>query len=269
MLDVTVKDHWIEDADGRLQGRLFVRSWQASSPSASDIPIILMHDSLGSVELWRSFPAELAVATGRTVIAYDRLGFGQSDPYPHKLAQDFVSDEANTGFAALVQDMGIDRFILFGHSVGGGMAVHCALAHGQACAALITESAQMFVEEKTVLGVEQARELFKDQKQLDRLRKFHGEKTEWVLDAWISTWLSPAFACWTLEPVLPQLTCPILAIHGAEDEYGTSRHPQLMGELAGGPVQVELMPDTRHVPHREKESEVVERVASFLQVLDL
>lgn len=250
-----------------MDGRLFVRIWSPENP-APGLPVILLHDSLGCVELWRDFPAALCAATGRQVIAYDRLGFGKSDAHPARLSLDFVAKEAHTGFASVRQQLDIHRFILFGHSVGGGMAVHCAARFNEACAALITESAQAFVEDRTVQGIEEARELFKDPDQVDRLKKYHGEKAEWVLDAWINSWLNPAFASWSLKPVLPQVKCPVLAIHGSDDEYGSSRHPELIGQLAGGTAQVEIMAGTRHVPHREKEDIVVGVVARFLESLD-
>lgn len=258
-----IRDIWIQGPSGRL----FVRIWVSEKPS-SGVPIILFHDSLGCVELWRNFPAELCAHTGRQVIAYDRLGFGESDANPGKLSVDFIAKEAETDFAAVRQQLGIDRFILFGHSVGGGMAVNCAAKFSDDCVALITESAQAFVEDRTVQGIEEARELFKDPCQIERLKKYHGEKAEWVLDAWINSWLSPAFQSWSLTPVLPQVKCPVLAIHGIDDEYGSSRHPELIGQLAGGTAHVEIMPNTRHIPHREKEAAVVDLVARFVQPLD-
>lgn len=249
------------------QGRLFVRTWSPAQP-AKGVPLMLLHDSLGCVALWRNFPAELCRHTGRQIIAYDRLGFGQSDPHPGTLTPDFIADEAQTGFAAVRRDLGIGRFAVFGHSVGGGMAVHCAARHGEDCVALITESAQAFVEDRTVQGIEEARELFRDPEQLARLRKYHGDKAQWVLSAWIDSWLNPGFASWSLRPVLPLLRCPVLAIHGIDDEYGTSHHPELIGALAGAGAELELMPATTHVPHREREAAVVARVGRFLQALD-
>lgn len=249
------------------QGRLFVRTWSPARPAAR-APLVLLHDSLGSVELWRSFPAALCRQTGRQIVAYDRLGFGQSDPHPGTLTLDFIADEAETGFAAVRRALGIGRFAVFGHSVGGGMAVHCAVRHAGDCVALMTESAQAFVEQRTVQGIELARELFRNPDQVARLHKYHGDKAKWVLAAWIDSWLNPGFASWSLRPVLPLLRCPVLAIHGIDDEYGTARHPQLIGELAGGEAEVELMPETHHVPHREREAEVVARVGRFLQALD-
>ena len=109
--------------------------------------------------------------------------------------------------------------------------------------------------------------LFADPAQGERLAKYHGDKAQWVLDAWIGSWLSPAFASWSLDQTLPQLRSPLLVIHGSEDEYGSPRHPERIVALAGAAAQLVLMPDTRHVPHREREAEVIERVTAFLQTV--
>jgi pimeloyl-ACP methyl ester carboxylesterase len=256
-----------EDVRIRLpQGHLFARIWRP--PQAAGSPIILLHDSLGSVELWRGFPAALATRTGRPVMAYDRLGFGRSDARDDKLGTDFIADEAETFFPALRAQLGIDRFVACGHSVGGGMAVHCAAQFGASCAALITESAQAFVEDRTLQGIRAAQALFADPAQVEKLGKYHGDKSRWVLDAWIDTWLAPAFANWSLEPILPRVTCPLLAIHGSDDEYGSPRHPELIGRLAGGPSRVAVMADTHHVPHREREAAVLDLVVEYLHAID-
>ncbi len=241
---------------------MFARAWTPAHPSSS--PIVLFHDSLGCVELWRDFPAALAARTRRPVIAYDRLGFGQSDPRADKLGLDFVSDEAETFFPALREQLRLERFVLFGHSVGGGMAMHCAARFGEDCDALITESAQAFVEDRTLRGIRDAQAQFEDAAQVERLGKYHGDKARWVLDAWIDTWLSPEFAGWSLDAVLPRIACPLLAIHGSEDEYGSVRHPERIGKLAGGETRIAVMPNTRHVPHRERAQSVIDLVAEFL-----
>lgn len=253
-------------------GRIFVRAWSPESEpgtSRHKSPIVLFHDSLGCVELWRDFPMELSAATGRRVIAYDRLGFGQSDYRADKLNIDFIRDEAVSIFPVLRQEAGFDRFIAFGHSVGGGMAAHCAAEHAASCDALITEAAQAFVEDKTRAGILEAKELFQQQEPFERLRRYHGERTRWVLDAWIETWLSPEFSSWSLEAVLPRIKCPALAIHGGDDEYGSCAHPRMIARLTGGPVQIEIMPGVRHVPHREQGPWVAGRVADFIATLRL
>jgi pimeloyl-ACP methyl ester carboxylesterase len=121
-LGISFKDVWIEHR----HGRIFARVWNSLNDPSKPVPgspIVLFHDSLGCVELWRNFPAELSASTGRRVVAYDRLGFGRSDSRGDKLALDFVADEARTYFSAIGEQVGFKRFIAFGHSVGGGMAV--------------------------------------------------------------------------------------------------------------------------------------------------
>ncbi len=227
-------------------------------------PIVLLHDSLGCVELWRDFPEALAIGTGRRVVAYDRLGFGRSDARSDLLSREFVADEAETYFPRIRERLGMERFVLFGHSVGGGMALHCAARFAKSCEAVITESAQAFVEERTVAGIRAAKEQFEQPGQLARLEKYHGEKAAWVLNAWTGTWLSREFADWTLAGVLPQVKCPELVIHGMEDEYGSARHPEIIAGGVSGAARLELMRETRHVPHRQRQQVVVGMVEEFL-----
>jgi pimeloyl-ACP methyl ester carboxylesterase len=261
--NILSRDFWVEHP----QGRIFARSWTPSSTASAslpDRPIVLFHDSLGCVDLWRDFPAELGAATGRRVIAYDRLGFGRSDRRGDRPALDFIADEAETYFPVVRKQLGFERFIAFGHSVGGGMAVNCAAAFAADCEALITESAQAFAEDQTLQGVAAAKEQFKDAAQLQRLKKYHGEKARWVLDAWIESWLHPEFASWSLASVLPRATCPVLAIHGIHDEYGSTRHPEMIGQLCDGPSRVEILADTYHVPHREHPGIILNLLSEFV-----
>lgn len=246
-------------------GRLYVRQWRQSSTSIENTPIVLLHDSLGCVELWREFPLRLAQATRHPVVAYDRLGFGRSDPYPDALGMDFIAREARSGFSAVIKSLGFDQFIAFGHSVGGGMAVSIAGAFPARCLAVITEAAQAFVEDRTLAGIRAAKKSFSNADQFDRLRKYHGDKAQWVLDAWINTWLSPSFAQWNLDSELRSARCPILTIHGDQDEFGTLRHPQRIMDIAPGPVVLECLQGCGHVPHREQEQPVLEAVAAFVR----
>jgi pimeloyl-ACP methyl ester carboxylesterase len=246
------------------QGRVYTRLWNGNRAKAA-APIVLLHDSLGCVELWRDFPARLAGATGRSVVAYDRVGFGRSDPSPELLAKTFVRDEAQSTFKSVIDALKIGRFIAFGHSVGGGMAVEIAARFPAACAALITESAQAFVESRTVEGIEQARRDFSRPGQLERLQKYHGDKARWVLDAWIDTWLSPAFSDWSLDAPLRQVMCPLLAIHGDQDEFGSVENPRRIVSGARGPAAQHVIPGCGHVPHREMPDAVLGIVSAWLE----
>lgn len=248
-------------------GNLYVKSWTpaADSSSPDNAPLVLFHDSLGSVELWRDFPEQLALSLGRQVIAYDRPGFGRSYPRTDVLEADFIINEANGPFTAIRNEFGIGEFIAFGHSVGGAMAAVCATAFPDDCVALITEAAQAFVEDRTVEGIRGAEQVFAQDGQIDRLKKYHGEKAAWVLRAWTDTWLSEDFQHWTLHETLARVNCPVLAIHGEDDEFGSVAHPELYTSLPAGPCVMELLKECGHVPHREQQHVVLRLVSDFIE----
>ncbi len=256
-LSPTVDEQLVSSAGGRL----YVKSWCMAGSAA---PIVLMHDSIGCVALWRDFPVALAQATGRTVLAYDRLGFGQSDPHPGLLAEDFIAQEAEHGFRTVSDALGLQDFVVLGHSVGGGMAVNIAARFPERCRAVITEAAQAFVEDRTTAGIRDARTQFALPGQVDRLGKYHGDKAAWALSSWIDTWLSPSFSSWNLDCALAGLRCPLLAIHGEDDEYGSMAHPARMARLSGAPVTTLALPGCGHVPHREQPESVLQAIAGFL-----
>ena len=262
MADVTIEDHAIATPAGAVHAR----RWTAPAGNAQDAPVVLLHDSLGCITLWRDFPQRLAQATGRSVIAYDRIGFGASAPASQPLPMDFIAREASTGFQAVRQHFALDQFVALGHSVGGGMAVACAAASGPACRALITVAAQAFVEDKTLQGVRQARVAYARPGQLERLQKYHGEKAAWVLAAWTDTWLAPAFAHWSLDGLLAQVACPVLALHGADDEFGSASHPRRIAQATNG--QCIILPGCGHVPHREQPERVLDLIATWLAAPD-
>lgn len=252
------RDHHI-DVPG---GRIFAREWGSAGTAP---PIVLLHDSLGCIDLWRDFPAELASATGRRVVAYDRLGFGRSDAHPGTLALDFIAAEGRDALPVVLESLGVETFVLCGHSVGGGMALSAAPHFRDRCKAVVSMAAQAFVENVTLAGIAAARAtLGPGSDRIARLRKYHGAKTEWVVAAWIETWTQPAFADWSLKPVLPDLRCPVLAMHGDKDEYGSLRHPEMIREFAGGPTELAILTKCGHVPYKEQPAHVFELTASFL-----
>ena len=249
------------------QGRLFARVWNDDAARPDRAPIVLLHDSLGCVELWRDFPSALSAATGRTVVAYDRLGFGGSDPHPGRLALDFVTDEPRRGLLPVADALRIERMILFGHSVGGGMAIAAAAVAPERIVAVVTESAQAFVEERTLAGIRAARASFQAPEQLERLARYHGTKARWVLDAWTETWLSPAFATFTLDAELRRVRCPVLAIHGDGDEFGSVAFPERIARLPSPPGRAVVLERCGHVPHREQPAIVLRNVVALVAAL--
>lgn len=243
-------------------GNIYVKKWTPETIS-TESPLILLHDSLGSVELWKDFPLELAENLSRSVLAYDRLGFGKSSARDTLPSSEFIEEEATKYFPAIKENLSLNNYALLGHSVGGSMAINIA-ARDTDCEAVVTMSAQAFVEDLTVKGIADAKQMFTQPGQLERLQKWHGDKAKWVLHAWTEIWLSEAFASWSLQSCIGNVRCPVLAIHGENDEYGSLAFPKFISENTGGPADMMILKDCGHTPHKEKTEEVISAVKQFL-----
>lgn len=247
-------------------GQLFVRRWRAPECAAGAAPLLLLHDSLGSVALWRHFPASLALTLRREVIAYDRLGFGRSSVRHARPGADFIEHEARCVLPALADALGLERYALLGHSVGGGMALVAAALHPARCERVVSIAAQAFVEPRTRAAVRAARARYAMPGPMQRLSRWHGDRAAWVVDAWTGTWLARDFAGWCLDPWLPRIACPVLALHGDRDEFGSVAFPLRIVARAGGDARMLLLRDCGHVPHRERAAATLAAIAAFADV---
>ncbi|QJR37697.1 alpha/beta fold hydrolase [Gemmatimonas groenlandica] len=257
---VTLREHHVPVPGGQL----FVREWIPRHVIDGAAPLVLLHDSLGSVELWREFPVRLARTVRRRVIAYDRLGFGRSSSRREPPSLRFIEEEAELYFPAVRRALGFTNFSLFGHSVGGGMSIVIAATMPDVCERLVSESAQSFLEAHTLDGIRAAKRQFENPAYFAKLSRFHGDKAQWVLDAWTETWTSPAFADWSLDPYLTLVRCPTLVIHGDADEFGSVEFPRRIARGVQGVSQLEIIEGCGHVPHREQPDRILSLVTEFL-----
>jgi pimeloyl-ACP methyl ester carboxylesterase len=226
--------------------------------------IIFLHDSLGCISVWRDFPDRLASTLGCDALIYDRRGYGASTPFgrePRRL--DYLEDEADV-LARVLDACGIGDSVLFGHSDGGSIALITAARRPDLVSAVITEGAHVFVEEATLAGIRAARATLRDTDLRDRLARHHGDRTDAVTSAWIDVWLSSEFRDWNIERYLPAIRCPVLALQGADDEYGTPDQVRAIIEGVAGPACGALIAGAGHTPHRANADEVIRLTEQFL-----
>lgn len=262
-------------------GHLFAKQWipltdyaQSSEPvrcehvqASYGVPIILLHDSLGSVGQWSEFPELLAERTRRRVIAYDRAGFGKSSPRFDRVNESMIEEEGRGAFLAILKFFKVEAFFVFGHSVGGGMALHIAQQHQDRCIAVITEGAQSFVEEQTQVEIRKTLKVFENKEQFAKLEKWHGDKAVWVLKAWTTIWLNKTFAKeWNLDELIMRLDVPILILHGAKDRYGSPEMAQRILRCSESrQSQLFLYANLGHSPHHEHPERIANDVHDFLE----
>lgn len=242
-------------------GKINAKKW-IPNKTKSEIPIVLLHDSLGSVDLWRGFPESLAETHSRVVIAYDRLGFGKSDARFDQPSFNFIEEESTLYFPEVKSGLSLSEYILLGHSVGGPMAINIAV-RDKDCKGVITLASQAFVEERTMTEVEKTKKAFQQPGQIKRLEKWHGTKAKWVLDAWTEKWTSSEFSSWSLESCIGKVSCPVLAIHGDKDEYGSTALAEYIYEISEGFSDIMIVKDCGHIPHIEKMEEVIHAIKEF------
>lgn len=244
-------------------GKVYVKQWIPEN-ARHRAPVILLHDSLGSTDLWRDFPEKLAFHLSRPVAAYDRLGFGKSSAREGTPSYGFMEEEAELFFPHVKKALGLGPFVLFGHSAGGGMSVAIA-SRDQDCVAVVTQAAQAFIEEMTVAGIRKTEAEFEKPGQIKRLERWHGDKAMWVLRAWIDRWAAEDFSSWSLEPYIDRVSCPVLAVHGAHDFYGSTAYAVYIAEHIGKASELAILDDCGHNPHRDNPEAVMERVRVFLE----
>jgi pimeloyl-ACP methyl ester carboxylesterase len=145
------------------------------------------------------------------------------------------------------------------------MALVIAASQSKACDSVITEAAQAFVEPRTLAGIRSAKAQFCRPDQFEKLAKWHGDKARWVLDAWTEVWLSPEFLSWNIDWYLNMVTCPVLALHGDLDEYGSVEFPRRITSKVKGPSELAILNNCGHIPHRERKEEVLRLTSTFLQ----
>jgi len=239
-------------------------------PAGRSTPLLVfLHEGLGSVALWKNFPAQLCEAAGCRGLVYSRPGYGRSTPRPanQALGVDFMHRQAREVLPALLQALGIDaareRPWLFGHSDGGSIALLYAASFPQQIGGAIVMAPHILVEDVSVASIEKARAAYLATNLRQRLGKYHDDPDS-AFWGWNDIWLHPSFRAWSIEQDLSAITCPLLAVQGLDDEYGTLA--QIRG-IAQRVPQTELLelPACGHSPQSDQPQRVIEAVTGFMR----
>lgn len=241
--------------------RLEYQRFPARKPGMA--PLVFLHEGLGSVAMWRDFPARVAAATGAETIVYSRRGYGRSDRLAGPRAVDYMHVEAREVLPALLRALGIEKPILVGHSDGGSIAlIHAGSGH--ATSGLVLMAPHVFVEDVTVASIAAAKDTYRTTDLGKRLGRYHDD-ADHVFWGWNDIWLLPAFRQWNIESFVPPIAAPMLVIQGEDDEYGSAAQFEAIARLAQAPCETLLLPACRHSPHRDQPERTLELIAGFVR----
>lgn len=246
--------------------RLEYRCW-GPEPAAAPT-LVLLHEGLGCLALWRDFPEKLAQRTGWGVMAYSRAGYGQSDPADLPRPLNYMTHEAQEVLPQVLDAVGFRNGILMGHSDGATIAAEYAGGvEDFRVRGIVLMAPHFFTEEMGLTEIARAKEAFETGDLKDRMAKYHRD-AEATFRGWNDAWLDPKFREWNVAEVIDYLRVPALAIQGRDDPYGTLAQIEELETRAYSPVDTLILDDCKHAPHLEQPEAVLEEVAEFCARLE-
>jgi len=239
------------------------------APGGRAAPIVFLHEGLGSVAMWRDWPAQVCAATGRGGVVYSRRGYGQSEAVPDvrgsgRLGPDYMHREALDVLPELLALLGIEYPVLLGHSDGGTIALIHA-AHFPVRAGIVM-APHVVVEDESVRAIEDARDAYVAGELRQRLTRYHAD-VDCAFWQWNDVWLSAPFRSFDIRSECRTIQAPLLAIQGEDDPYGTVRQIEEI-EPTVGPFAKEVLASCGHSPHRDQPEQTLRAVTRFLAKID-
>jgi pimeloyl-ACP methyl ester carboxylesterase len=244
-------------ADGRIEYSFY----ELNRPAAPTI--VMLHEGLGALSLWRDFPRKLSNLINCSVFVYSRHGYGQSDFINSEFDTQYMHEEALYILPQILDHFEISNPILYGHSDGASIAlIHASSADSQVTG-LILEAPHVFVEEISLDGLKGAKKAFEQGGLKASLAKHH-RKPEMIFRYWNNIWLSPEFLTWNIASCLSNIQCPALLIQGETDAYGTLSQIDTIEKNVSGSCETKILPNIGHSPHRENPELVLRSIQQFI-----
>jgi pimeloyl-ACP methyl ester carboxylesterase len=239
------------------------------APERRDAPLLVfLHEGLGSLAMWRDFPQRLCSAAGARGLVYSRPGYGRSTPRAAEEAWglDFMHRQAHEVLPALLDALGVSEPVwLFGHSDGGSIALLYAARLAERTAGAIVLAPHILVEDLSVASIEKARSAYRDTDLRARLARYHADPDS-AFWGWNDIWLHPPFREWSIEREIEAIRCPLLAVQGLDDEYGTLEQIRGIARRVPHARLLELSA-CGHSPHRDQPEAVIAAVVEFLKLV--
>ena len=229
--------------------------------------IVMLHEGLGSVALWGTFPEQLAAATGAGVFVFSRAGYGKSSPGKLPRGVTFMHEEATEVLPRVLDAIGFQRGFLFGHSDGASIAaIYAGSIQDHRVRGLVLVAPHFFAEDMGLAEIERARAAFASGTLREKLKRWHAD-VDCAFRSWSEPWLDPAFRQWDITEELGYIRVPILIVQGENDQYGTLRQLEVAKEECFCPVETAILPGIRHDPCREAPDLTLQATAAFINRL--
>jgi pimeloyl-ACP methyl ester carboxylesterase len=244
-------------------GKNIEAGWHGPAPEEAPT-LVLLHEGLGSLAMWKEFPQQLAERTGYGVLVYSRPGYGNSDPVelPRPLA--YMHEEASRTLPAVLDQAGVRKAILVGHSDGASIAtIYAGSRQDFRVRGLVLIAPHFFVEDISVRSITAVKDAYQTSDLRARLAKYHRD-VDVAFWGWNRAWLDPDFRHWRIDEYLAYIRVPILIVQGEDDEYGTPAQIAVAQQETYCPLEVRMLPGAGHSPQVDRPQETLEAIGEFV-----
>lgn len=259
---------WTNDPGNRVTVAGTSLEYACFGPPPSEAPtIVMLHEGLGCVALWRDLPERLAEATGLGVLAYSRAGYGQSDPVALPRPLDYMTREAVEVLGPVMDAAGITQAILLGHSDGATIAaIYAGSVSDRRVRGLILIAPHFFTEQGGLAAIRSTGETYKTGDLRDRLARYHAD-VDGAFGGWYGAWTDPGFEDWNVSDSIDHWRIPVLVVQGDSDPYGTLAQVREIEGRIYSPVETLILAGAGHAPHLEFRAETLSAIAGFCATL--
>ena len=250
--------------DIKVNGLKIETAWHGPRPDRAPT-LVLLHEGLGCVSMWRDFPEKLASRTGYGVLVYSRPGYGQSDPVKLPRPLDYMNKEAFDVLPHVLDQAGVKKTILVGHSDGASIAtIYAGGRQDFRVRGLVLLAPHFFVEDISIESIQAAKVAYDTGDLRARLARHHGDNVDIAFRGWNGAWLDPGFRDWRIDDAVAHVRVPILIVQGKDDQYGTLAQVRLAETDAYCPVETAILDDCGHSPQIDQPEAALEAITEFV-----
>jgi len=230
--------------------------------------LVFLHEGLGCIDKWKEFPENLSSDVNLPALVYERYGYGNSESLKEPRTSDFLHNEAFNVLPEILKKLNIhQQLILIGHSDGGSISLLYASKFPNRVKGLLLEAPHVLIEELSAQGLKSAILAYQYSDLKERLLKYHGENTDSMFWGWANIWSDEKSSNWNIEGYLPKINSPVLFIQGEDDQYGSLEQLKAIEKGVSGEVEPVIISECGHIPHHEKEEEVLKIMSDYIRKL--